>query len=820
MPITPLLRRVLRSINAGRRTAVRVPMLETLEARNLLTVDITGAFVGLGQVTTGQLNPVTVKVQNLGDEIAKNAGSVQFYLSTDGTLDINTDIALGKPFKVAGKLGAAGSISDQLNIPFNVMIPYDTVAGDYTLFAVTDSLGKVAESDETNNTAAGAVTVLQPDYNLFATVTDPKVPLSVVEGKDIRGSVKVNIMYSGAFPLTGKPPKISIKLVARPAVEPIDRTSQDIVIGLLTGRNIAGLRSDAGIKSFSANVLLPSDLADGDWKVIAIVDSDHQIAETDEDDNEGTLADTIHVAPAFTDVVVSSATQPYGANANLGDKGVGTVTLRNLGNIPLKGVVAVRLVARPVGAPDTSFDVVIGETNASVNMKPGTEGKPIKVNVQIANTLTDGLAYDIIPIVAPVIGFNDSDATDNEGDPLGPVTVHQPDYDLSATLSSVLVSAAMVQSQDTPGKLDINITYTGSTPIGSDAPKINVRIVARPNDAVDDSQDALIGLQSNVSIAGLDTAHNVKTVTAKVLFPANMAPGDYGIFAIVDPDNRIAELDETNNEATDGETYTTAQAFTDVSIIDLGHSYAQTAVAGNSAKAFVTLHNRGNVPVNGVVTIQFLAHRTDQAAADVVIGSRDTPLSLAAGVGSTTSKSFILDTTLPDTLAENGVYQIVAKMIPVSGFVDTQELGNELPCVGTVTVSLPPPYLLLFGDTFTLTMTSHTPITGDNVHFNIQELGNFVSTNGVTGIYTYNYSLGTPFLAHQGAFSLTTSAPGVVTQAQFTTMIFNNLPLENLDGKTITFGANLANETGKTTVRIYQDGIGVILETNGEFKIT
>lgn len=799
-----------KSLAAAQPLPVSGLMLEPLEARAMLSVDITGAYVGLSQVTSGQLNPITIDLQNLGDEDSKGAGTVQFYLSADNTFDAGSDLILGKALKASPKLGAAGSETDSANVTFNVALPYDTVAGDYFLIAVVDPANKVVESDETNNAIIGAVTVVQPDYDLTATLSDSRIPPAIVQGLPTKGSVKVNITHGGAISFLGKPPKIDITVVARPADASDD--SEDVVIGTLTGRSIAGLNSASNIKSYNVNVVLPSDLPAGDYNIVGIVDTTNLLAETNENNNEGQLAgDPIAVAAAFQDLELTAATKSLGSTALGGDAALGTVVITNKGNVLADGLVDVTFIARR----DGEDDVVLGQTlGAKVKLKPGAFTKPIVVKMLLPGDLTDGATYDVHAIITPAGSFVGDETENNTIGPIGdPVTITQPDYDLTATISDVTV-ASLLQGAAAKGTLQVNISNDGATALPVKSPVITVRVVARPDSAIDTSQDVLISTIGKIKTDGLSNVSAPISAIAKLTIPGSLASGDFKLVAIIDSTNVQVESDETNNEAIADDLVTVQAAFEDVQLTTATHTIPSTALGGDNATGTVVLTNLGNVPAVGSVTVTFVARRE---------GESDTTLGTASNVSvnikpGTASKPINVPLTIANSLTNDATYSVHALITPTDLAGDITDNNSKSPAGGSFTVTQPPPYLLSFGDTVTFIQNNYTEIDGPFGTKSIGSYGNFTASNGATGIYSWNLLSGVPGGAGKLVTVSLTLDGTFPLQIATIRLTYKGTPVKSPNGLSFTFADTVTGSLGTTQINIVDGGIGSILETEGQFK--
>ncbi len=205
-----------RSRNARRYARALGAVLEKLEPRQLLSVDLTGSFLTAPvSALSGTKQNVTVSVVNNGTTQARGSMTISFYIVPDGdTFDANTDLLLGKLTKSIS-IAPSGALNLNEALPLSASLP----AGAYRIYAFIDSAGKIAETDESNNVAESAVVqIAQPNYDLIPSF-DPKTKLlpSIVTGVKTSGTVRVVIANSSggsaALP-TGQ--KVQVQIVARP----------------------------------------------------------------------------------------------------------------------------------------------------------------------------------------------------------------------------------------------------------------------------------------------------------------------------------------------------------------------------------------------------------------------------------------------------------------------------------------------------------------------------------------------------------------------------------------------------------------------------
>ncbi|MCE9592081.1 MAG: hypothetical protein K8S99_16360 [Planctomycetes bacterium] len=391
------------------RRAVRARFagLEPLERRALLAADLSGAWTGLDllpAVFSGQtVPPVTLHVQNNSIDTASASGAVvDIYLSDDDTLDTQADT------KVAtAKLGKLNPMAFKDLVFKKIKLSPGMDAGDIFLFAKIDTTDKVAEDDETNNTAAGAaIVVTQPDYDLSGATATPKLNLSLVQGVISKGTVKLTLTNNGTIKIPSAA-KININFFLRPAANANDDASGDIAIGSLV--NQAAALAGGASKAYTGKLTLDAAIASGQYRIVTVIDTLDALAETDETNNTVIGSEVFTLSPAFADLGITGGSYTAPGTIPAGAKIVVSITVFNAGNVAATGTVGVALVAKASGYADVPL--------ASVSSIPFTAkagfSKTVKVPFTVPLLLIDGVLYDVEITITPVTTVGGDDAGNN-----------------------------------------------------------------------------------------------------------------------------------------------------------------------------------------------------------------------------------------------------------------------------------------------------------------------------------------------------------------------------------------------------------------------
>jgi subtilase family serine protease len=241
---------------------------ELIETNNTATTPITIAGPDL-QVPAlsaptiavpGTAITVTDTTKNFGT--APAADSTTFvYLSLDATLDPGDTLIGNRPVAaLAAGISSAGSAQ--------ATIPANAAPGTWYLIVLADGGQAVAETIETNNKSALAITITLPDLGVSAL----SAPASAKRGATI--SVTDTTKNYGTVPAAA-----STTIYYLSTIKTYDASA--IQIG---SRNIGMLLKGAS-SSGSASLTIPAGIATGSYFLIARSDGGEVVAESDEADN-------------------------------------------------------------------------------------------------------------------------------------------------------------------------------------------------------------------------------------------------------------------------------------------------------------------------------------------------------------------------------------------------------------------------------------------------------------------------------------------------------------------------------------------------------
>ncbi len=170
------------------------------------------------------------------------------------------------------------------------------------------------------------------------------------------------------------------------------------------------------------------------------------------------------------------------------------------------------------------------------------------------------------------------------------------------------------------------------------APGVMVRFYLS-TDATLDSGDLPLGDSNRVDLDPFEQ----KLVAGVTRIPASVTPGDYFVIAMVDPDNAIAEQNETNNVGTPNPV-TIGPPTADLVVTQV--AAPTTAQPGQQIQVQRTLTNVGNAAAGSFKYTYFLSNNSVVTISDMTLDPVGTVASLDPG----TSDSQMEMITLPDDL--------------------------------------------------------------------------------------------------------------------------------------------------------------------------
>jgi subtilase family serine protease len=536
-------------------------------------------------ITVGEYLSFSWTVANLGPVPAHGTWYDAVFLSTDGTLDANDTYLTSFWAGSNSPVGPAGSATASYTSTSWLSFP-QVAAGSYFLLFVADRLTAAgndanydngqAESDETNNVVARAVTIKTPDL----AITQTSAPPAALSSQDVEISWTVKNTSTDAAALATWYDAVYL------SKDDIFGNADDVFVGYSSRPGYDPLAAQ-GAYTITRSFRLPS-VVSGAYNLMFATDyyqknvSSNLQAETDETNNVVVRPITIG-AP---DLAIT-ATAPDNAIANGKIKVNWTVT--NLG--------ASGAAARWYDSVYVSSDTTLSrfdDTRLSLLQRPGTGpvagngGAYSRNDVEITiPSFGTGQRYLIFVIDDPYYG-GESQGDDNFANNrvVLPISIVSPD--LQVTAASASVSTAALGQQ-------IGLTWTvkngGTTP----APGKWTDRVYLSFDQTLSGNDSFIASYNAAQHSPLPNTTGEYTATASGIIPGPIATGTYYLLVVADSGNDQGESNENNNVRAVPITITAA----DVQIENFTVLPSDTIYSGGTVTVRWDVVNKGNGPTVG-----------------------------------------------------------------------------------------------------------------------------------------------------------------------------------------------------------------------------
>lgn len=580
---------------------------------------------------------------------------VGLYLSTDATIT-SADKLLG--FRTIARLepGQSSSGGGALTLPVA------TAAGTYWIGALADDVSAVAESSETNNARASALSIVVsaaplPDLELTAVSVAQTAALAggLV---DVSDSVKnAGVAAAGAF-------QVGIYLSSDATI-----TAQDLLLGL---RPVASLAPGA-TSSGGDSLTVPPTISAGIWWLGALADPQGSLAESDESDNARTAGTplSISVPPRPNLVVQSFSFSPVSA-----DTGTPITVADTIANIGPGAAGSFDIgVYLSTDAVITRDDVRIATRTLAALASGASDSSmgDIVLPVELA-----GGSYHVGAIVDVGLELPESSEADNALAASGVLSVTIPPRpDLAP--SAVSFSPGVV---DTTLSQVVHVSETVTNFGTAPAVPFRVGIYLSSNNVITPS-DVLLASR----VVGTLPVNASSGALTDVGIPLGVSPGTYFLGVVVDDLGAQLELGEANNAlAAPGSIDVIASPLPLPDLVVQSVSYTPHDVnPGGVIQVLNEVRNQGLLSATSFQLGIYLSDDDVISTDDRRIGQR-TVLQLGINFGSASSAPFVVPANVPA-----GTYYVGAIADDLSHVAENVEVNNTLRASGTLAVVIPPP---------------------------------------------------------------------------------------------------------------------------------
>lgn len=563
------------------------PLFEELEPRQMMAADVavtTLAFTTAGPFAPGATVVATATIRNIGAN-ASAAGTISLVLSTNNVYGDADDIELLPPdANSIDPLNAGQQLLPTTSDP--ITLPVGAVPGYYYLIGRLTVPGDANAANDTlvsPTRYAIQIAAPGPDLNLTTTVTGG----TFRPGQTVNGTATVR--NTGAA-TTGAGFALSYAL----SVDAIWGNSDDIVITSPTGMTGSTLAAGATAAAAPLAFTIGADVPNGTYRLLAHVDSDREISETNESNNvyAQALANIIIARPDLTGTIAGPVTIAAGSVFTP------TVTIRNAGGFA-SGPANYSIALRPAGAPDNSTDITILFSGNIPALAAGASMLPITGQVAVPTTVPAGV-YRLVLNVDTLDDITEGNELNNTIVAATNTTVTNPG---TATLPDLVVAVTPVTATLIPGGLldpyFVRVSNLGQTINNA----FSVQIFLSTNNTLDGS-DISIGSFNSGAVPATAEFQQVG------LLPTWMPGGNYYVIARVDADGDVSESNENNNNG--------ATALASITVIRPTISIAATDPAAAEVNA-PALANPG------VFTVTRTGPTTQPLVVNYTLGGTATP---------------------------------------------------------------------------------------------------------------------------------------------------------------------------------------------------
>lgn len=565
-------------------------------------------------------------IANLGE--ASESVGVSYALSKDSIFSSDDILLSSGWYQRYPQDNSSLQPSQTDSVKSSVLIPKETIAGQYYFIRIVDVAQLIPESNESNNSKASLVTVNAYAIDLIVSSLSTTDTM-FVPSKEISVSLTVNNI--GGSTLT-VPYMFSAYLSKDPYFD-----ASDVLLKSSTFNG--GTNRDQFSTSFAATDA-------GIYYIIGIMDPENKIAERNETNNVKVLK--ITVIPRKQDLKLQSITE-LPISVITGQRVAVETRELNLGNVPIQMQHNVSFYL----SKDSTFDnndILLGErVSNGIGLGSYTTISPI---LTIPNTTTPGNYY-----IVAIADQSNLVAEDNETNNKVslPITVLPQGIDLKL-LSHAVTMGSFIQGVNTFVSLEVSNSGTTASQSTSVVAYLSTDAVLSANDTRL-SSEYLGSLQANE-----------KSKVSFNIMPRDTIAGIYYIIFKADPDQSVLETNESNN------TYVLKtnilKATRDLEIVSLGSTVSRLACGDSTA---ITAFQRNS----GTIDIPFSQHIAFYLSKDSVYDANDIYLNKKEMTNMLPSAyaSASLWITIPE-MNTFGAYYIIARADDANVVLESNESNN------------------------------------------------------------------------------------------------------------------------------------------------
>jgi len=532
------------------RTCGQITLQEDLPDLEATSVSTSSSSVVMGETVT-----VQYRIDNIGTDYS---GSFywKLYLSTDSTIS-TSDIFVDE-FSVSSISGG----SYRSGYEYSVTIPTAMNSGYHYLGMIADNRDTVNELDETNNIVSSSSRIdIEEPADLVP--DNPSGPSTGQAGQQVSLSWRIDNSgddTSGWF-------YWEMYLSTDSTI-----STSDTKLG--STQQVSSI-SGGSYRSGTFSATLPSNLAQGTYYFGIIVDSTSRITEGDETNNIE-VGNSIYISLPDYDLEATSISVDSGYRQVCEGSDIYiTLSVTNLGTDNAGSHYYEALVSTGNSASAIYTGTSLGYASGTANVPSYTHSSMLAT---LPTSLTPGTYY-----VGLYVDYGDYISESNENNNIVATNSAQLTViDCGPDLEPTSVSGPASGVRGGTAQVSVQISNTGL----EDASSVDYSIYLSSDSSISGTgNDVLVGSD----VTGTVAQGGAWTGTVNLGIPSNLGDGCWYWGIVVDPNNSIVEMDESNNAMPSSGQFCLEQA--DIVIDSIG--YSNTAVSGQSTTVYINLSNIG-----------------------------------------------------------------------------------------------------------------------------------------------------------------------------------------------------------------------------------
>ncbi|MCP4712883.1 MAG: hypothetical protein GY869_30010, partial [Planctomycetes bacterium] len=609
-------------------------------------IDLSGVFGtwDSADVIGGDSVEVTVDVTNNGNIDAEGQMDISYYLSTDTVLD-GGDVLLAESVDQTVSLNPDGSQTYSTD----VTLPMNMATANYYVLADIDSADSLDESNENNNLAAAEpLLITEGSYDLTGEFTSVKTPDPAMGG-DL-AKVVLTVTNEGNVRIDDTM-DIGFYLSTDAILD-----GGDVLITELTDQNVA--LNPAGSTNYSTKLSLPLSMPTADYYLLADIDTNDSVAETDEANNLA-AGDTVTIEEATIDLSGTVDTITVDDLLLGGDSVNVTVNVTNHGNVKATGLMDISYYLSTDGVLDGGDTLLTVSADQKVALNPDII-KAYRTKVVIPTGIPTA-DYFLLADIDSGDALTEDDEANNVASS-NSITVTEAYVDLTGDLSLSNVPDSVRGGEKL--KLAVEVTNQGNAQ-ATGAMDIQLWASADGNITAGDDDYLLQTLDDqNLNLPANDS----QTYNLNVTMPSNLPADVYDFIAVVDAD----ENNESNNTSTVADGLTVENS--DMSVILDKVKMPSTLTAGAKGSARLNVLNQSQIETNGAATMK-LWLTSDGDITDAIGDYELTSMYKKVKIKTGAVKKFNMKFNLPENI-DPGDYWLLGEADSNNDIAESNEDNN------------------------------------------------------------------------------------------------------------------------------------------------